>query len=513
MHDVVFLGNKYAQYRLTLAIALKELPFNVAIYGRGYPEGMAEGESLYNFSKTGRIYRSSKIAIADNQYLEATGFASDRMFMILASGNCMLMHQRVEGMERLLGLVDGVHYVSWEDIADLKTKIAYYLSHEDERKRIADAGALECRSKHSFKNRADELKVLISKLPTKTRTLSTCMIVRNAGRTIESLLSQVTEFSTEVVVVDTGSVDDTRARISQYIDNSESGYKVKLFDHEWKNDFAEARNHARNKCTGDFIFWIDSDENLSRDSIESLKSFGTWSFRKQGLSMPQAFKFPVINYRGGAKEPQSCMQLRLFQNIEKVTWGGALHEHDYLEASAKDVGLSFLCLNSVNIIHNLPTTQAGIEAKEKRNLDILMTMPESAWRNTYIAISNAALERWGDAIIWFQLAIAETQDQDALDYLWFNAGFCFHKMGLDDQAVPRLKKSKFPDALFLLAFIESKGGKFQVERYREFMESPDSTDYPSFARGWKSQAYGLLLDFYYTELQKLRDTGGDYDVF
>lgn len=88
-HDVVFLGNKYSQYRLTLAMALKDLPFNVAIYGRGYPEGIAEGESLYDFKKTGQVYRGAKIAIADNQYLEATGFASDRLFMALApAGVC-----------------------------------------------------------------------------------------------------------------------------------------------------------------------------------------------------------------------------------------------------------------------------------------------------------------------------------------------------------------------------------------------------------------------------------------
>jgi len=156
--DAVFVGNNYSEYRLELARRLRER--GVGICGRGWPQEPTRwnfADTLYDYHETGKIYRGTKIAIADNQYPQATGFCSDRIFMAMAAGNCMVLHQYVNEMEKWLGFVDGVHYVSWRDFGDLQEKISYYLTYEEERRKIAEAGTALCRSEHSFDARVAQL--------------------------------------------------------------------------------------------------------------------------------------------------------------------------------------------------------------------------------------------------------------------------------------------------------------------------------------------------------------------
>ena len=54
------------------------------------------------------------------------GYVSNRIFEALAAG-AFLLHQEVPGLDELLGLEDGVHYVAWTDFDDLHHKVQYWL--------------------------------------------------------------------------------------------------------------------------------------------------------------------------------------------------------------------------------------------------------------------------------------------------------------------------------------------------------------------------------------------------
>ena len=58
----------------------------------------------------------------------------------------------------------------------------------------------------------------------------------------------------ELIVVDTGSSDDT-CEIAK-------SKGARIARTAWTNDFAEARNFAESLATGDYIMWIDADEEL-----------------------------------------------------------------------------------------------------------------------------------------------------------------------------------------------------------------------------------------------------------
>lgn len=94
--------------------------------------------------------------------------------------------------------------------------------------------------------------------------ISAAMIVKNEEGMLAECIESFREAVDEIVIVDTGSSDKT-------VEIAES-YNVKLFHHEWKNDFSEARNFSISKTTGDWILIIDADERLEREDIPLIRA-------------------------------------------------------------------------------------------------------------------------------------------------------------------------------------------------------------------------------------------------
>jgi hypothetical protein len=164
-HDVVFLANGYSRDRIALARVLRESGYNTGIYGSWGAGVTPNGSNLYNFDEGAKLYRAAKVSIGDNQWGDrAVGFVSNRLFQALSAGGALLMHQRVPGLDELLGLKDGEHYVEWSDLSDLKDKLGYWLApeHESERLEIATKGRDFVRERHSFDARVQELMEIVS---------------------------------------------------------------------------------------------------------------------------------------------------------------------------------------------------------------------------------------------------------------------------------------------------------------------------------------------------------------
>lgn len=157
-HDVVFLANGYSKERQAFVKRFRSLGFNFGLYGNGWP-GWAKGESTYNFIEACKVYRGAKISLGDSQWPE-TGFVSNRVFQALAAGGSALAHQWFRDMEQL-GLVDGETCIIWRSFPELEEKIRYYLSHEQERQRIAQAGEQLALTRHSFDARVQELMSML----------------------------------------------------------------------------------------------------------------------------------------------------------------------------------------------------------------------------------------------------------------------------------------------------------------------------------------------------------------
>ncbi len=95
------------------------------------------------------------------------------------------------------------------------------------------------------------------------QTISLCMIVKNEENTLENCLLSVIDIVDEIIIVDTGSNDDTKQIALKYTN--------KIFDFPWVDDFSKARNFSFEKATKDYILWLDADDVLLPPDQSGLK--------------------------------------------------------------------------------------------------------------------------------------------------------------------------------------------------------------------------------------------------
>jgi glycosyltransferase involved in cell wall biosynthesis len=98
----------------------------------------------------------------------------------------------------------------------------------------------------------------------KPPTISLCMIVKNEEFFLPKCLNSVKGFVDEIVIVDTGSTDET-VKIAER-------YNAKIYHHLWENSFSKARNYSLKYATSDWIFILDADEELDAKDASGLKT-------------------------------------------------------------------------------------------------------------------------------------------------------------------------------------------------------------------------------------------------
>jgi glycosyltransferase involved in cell wall biosynthesis len=152
--------------------------------------------------------------------------------------------------------------------------------------------------------------------------ISAVIITHDESANIEGALHSVSDWVDEIVVVDSGSTDDTLDICRRYTS--------RIFCREWTG-FVDQKNHAADKAAHNWVFSLDADERPSSRLVEEIKALRVGGFRRPGYRIPRVAFFMGRWIRHGDWYPD--YQLRLFDRTRGRWQGGRVHESFRIQGS------------------------------------------------------------------------------------------------------------------------------------------------------------------------------------
>lgn len=212
-------------------------------------------------------------------------------------------------------------------------------------------------------------------------TISLCMIVKNEEDVLDRCLTSVEAAVDEIIIVDTGSTDNT-------IDIAQR-HHAKLYSFKWIDDFAAARNYSFDAATMDYILWLDADDIITPSELRKLLQL------KQDFN--EMFDIIVMMYHtafdAAGRPTFSFPRERLIRRGANLRWEGAVHETIPYVANRyiSDIAIEHHKLHSSDPKRNLRILE---KLKAEGNLNVR--------QQYYYARELADHQRYEEALIQYE---------------------------------------------------------------------------------------------------------------
>ncbi|SHK70226.1 Glycosyltransferase involved in cell wall bisynthesis [Selenomonas ruminantium] len=226
--------------------------------------------------------------------------------------------------------------------------------------------------------------------------VSACVIVRNEAENLPRWLTCMKELANELVVVDTGSEDNTVALAEA------AGARV--FSFPWINDFGKAKNYAIEQARGRWIIFLDADEYWEPKDYGIVKQI-LQRYDKQEKIIGFVCRRLNIDKDNGNRVQNENLYIRIFRNLPKLRYVGAVHEQLVYHGE----GQKEMTLLPDAVIYHTGYSASTDESKSRRNLDILLAQQAagngSDWDLCYIADCYYSLKDYARAADYARMAI------------------------------------------------------------------------------------------------------------
>jgi len=193
-------------------------------------------------------------------------------------------------------------------------------------------------------------------------TISFIIIVKNQANNIQNCIDSIVKYANEIIIVDTGSTDDTLMILDKNRLNSD---KLHIYKHKWKNDFSDARNFALGKASCQWAFFMDADEILSK-SNSSLREYFKYLNNIDNIE-DKVISISRTSYDniGSTHEYED----RIFKNNGKFHYYGYVHEE--IRFSNNDVPPKYK--SNIEVYHyGYMPYEMEIHKKIRRNVQLLL---------------------------------------------------------------------------------------------------------------------------------------------
>lgn len=225
--------------------------------------------------------------------------------------------------------------------------------------------------------------------------ISACMIAKNEEKVIARCIKSYHAAVDEIIVVDTGSTDQTVAIAKRL--------GAKVFQLRWNDDFADAKNYAISKAKGDWIVFLDADEYFVNDTGSNLRSY----LRKLDKDF-NCVACKMINIDEASRQIiNEITHVRLFKNDKQIRYVNPIHEMLYNFRKRSKLNACLADKRELLIYHT-GYSEGKQQEKARRNLTLLLRQltgdiavkPEYYY---YIADSYFTLDEWDKVIKYIRL--------------------------------------------------------------------------------------------------------------
>ena len=261
------------------------------------------------------------------------------------------MHQKVEGfsLPQLEAMASGLAVITTDcggsseyvkinenclvvqnDVKSCQHALSLLLDNKDLYEKISK-NAVETAKNFYWYDKIDLLEKYYYKMFEKISNnseISLCMIVKDEEVFLKDCLGSVKSLVSEMIIVDTGSIDDT-IRIAK-------SFGAKIFHYEWNDDFSAARNFALDKCTQSWVLVLDADEVISKKDVEKVKLLlnkkVAYSFETRNYVDSKNIESMIVCKGENIEEEKQYIgwckseKVRLFPNDKEIRFKGKVHE-------------------------------------------------------------------------------------------------------------------------------------------------------------------------------------------
>ncbi|SDX95575.1 glycosyltransferase [Paenibacillus sp. CF384] len=143
--------------------------------------------------------------------------------------------------------------------------------------------------------------------------ITLCMIVKDEARDLPRCLQSVQGIVDQLIIVDTGSKDATVAIARKY--------GAIVVRSEWTGDFAAARNKGLARANGEWVLFLDADEELDEATGMQLRLLA----QEPEIT---AYFLNIWNYMSDGRSEGATINpvLRMFRNDPRYRFEGRIHE-------------------------------------------------------------------------------------------------------------------------------------------------------------------------------------------
>ena len=184
------------------------------------------------------------------------------------------------------------------------------------------------------------------------KSLSIVILTKNEEQQIEKALKSAA-FSDEVIVIDSGSSDKTLSLVKKY---TKKIYSVKF------TDFSELRNFGKEQTTGEWLFYLDADEEIPANLESEIANL------LQEKNTKAAYYILRTNYYLGRKWPTKDRMQRLFLKSKLLGWYGKVHETPKVDGQTGQLTNSLIHKTHNNLEEMLVNTLVWSEFEATQRL-------------------------------------------------------------------------------------------------------------------------------------------------